>query len=120
MSTRKIPMRNIIFYFLISVQCSAQTCQNGGVCLVQRHLPKCYCPAGFTGQFCEIDIDECASRPCYNGGTCIDLPQGYRCLCNPGKLLRNSPPQKKYFKNIFFINIYVIIHYHSWELNFLL
>ncbi|XP_055948273.1 uncharacterized protein LOC129981454 isoform X2 [Argiope bruennichi] len=68
----------------IPVQCSAQTCQNGGVCLVQRHLPKCYCPAGFTGQFCEVDIDECASRPCYNGGTCIDLPQGYRCLCNPG------------------------------------
>lgn len=72
-------------YLFIVVQCNAQTCQNGGVCLVQRHQPKCYCPAGFSGQFCEIDIDECASRPCYNGGTCIDLPQRYRCLCPPGK-----------------------------------
>ena len=39
---------------------------------------KCFCPAGFTGARCEINVDECASAPCYNGATCVDLPQGYR------------------------------------------
>ena len=30
----------------------------------------CVCDGGYTGDSCEIDIDECATDPCYNGGTC--------------------------------------------------
>lgn len=67
-----------------SGQCSSINCQNGGVCIVTRHEPYCHCPAGFTGQYCEVNINECASEPCYNGGVCTDQPQGYTCRCPPG------------------------------------
>lgn len=68
----------------IPVECSNSACQHGGLCVPKGHGVQCYCPAGFSGRRCEIDIDECASQPCYNGGTCNDLPQGYRCNCPPG------------------------------------
>ena len=65
-------------------QCSSITCQNGGVCIVLNHEPSCYCPAGFSGHLCDVDINECLSEPCYNGGTCVDNPQGYVCKCLTG------------------------------------
>ena len=60
------------------VDCPEGICEHGGLCVAVHHRPKCFCPAGFTGARCEINVDECASAPCYNGGTCVDLPQGYR------------------------------------------
>ncbi|KAB7498637.1 Fibropellin-1 [Armadillidium nasatum] len=66
------------------VQCSANVCKNGGLCLARQHQIQCYCAAGFTGKFCELDIDDCESTPCYNGGKCIDQPQGYNCVCPEG------------------------------------
>lgn len=66
------------------VQCKDNACQHGGLCVPMGHGIHCFCPAGFSGRRCEIDIDECSSQPCYNGGTCVDQPQGYKCHCAPG------------------------------------
>lgn len=49
----------------------------------------CNCRAGFTGQRCEINVNECAGNPCLNGGTCQDRINDYTCACPPGYTGRN-------------------------------
>lgn len=44
----------------------------------------CYCVPGYTGTYCQIDINECLSSPCSNNSTCIDGINTYECKCPPG------------------------------------
>lgn len=39
---------------------------------------------GYTGMFCEEDVDECASGPCLNDGICDNHVNSYKCLCPIG------------------------------------
>lgn len=39
----------------------------------------CRCQAGYTGSYCEDQVDECSPSPCQNGATCTDYPGGYSC-----------------------------------------
>nr|XP_014351913.1 PREDICTED: cadherin EGF LAG seven-pass G-type receptor 2 [Latimeria chalumnae] len=43
---------------------------------------RCRCPAGFTGDYCETEIDLCYSNPCGNNGVCRSREGGYTCECH--------------------------------------
>uniref|UniRef100_A0A7N6AZJ4 Cadherin EGF LAG seven-pass G-type receptor 1a n=1 Tax=Anabas testudineus TaxID=64144 RepID=A0A7N6AZJ4_ANATE len=42
---------------------------------------RCRCPVGFTGDYCETEIDLCYSGPCKNNGKCRSREGGYTCEC---------------------------------------
>jgi len=56
-------------------------CQHGKP-FYENHF-KCQCHQGWTGDKCQLDIDECqGNNPCKNGGTCTNLPGNYTCDCS--------------------------------------
>ncbi|XP_005112951.2 protein crumbs [Aplysia californica] len=62
----------------------AEVCQHGGTCVPLLVGRRCECAPGYTGDNCEINIDECAPQPCDYNSTCIDGVNGYTCECVPG------------------------------------
>uniref|UniRef100_A0A8C5JCW4 Cadherin EGF LAG seven-pass G-type receptor 1 n=1 Tax=Junco hyemalis TaxID=40217 RepID=A0A8C5JCW4_JUNHY len=43
---------------------------------------RCRCPPGFTGDYCETEIDLCYSNPCGSNGLCRSREGGYTCECH--------------------------------------
>ncbi|XP_074525217.1 neurocan core protein-like [Halichoeres trimaculatus] len=77
---------NWAFGLISSVEnnpCQTNPCLHGGSCLQEGDGYSCYCPQGYSGESCEIDVDDCQSNPCQNGGTCIDEINSFVCLCLP-------------------------------------
>jgi hypothetical protein len=61
-------------------------CKNNGTCVdLDVGLEyRCECPIGYTGEYCETEINECESNPCLNNGQCLDRIGSYQCVCQIG------------------------------------
>ena len=66
--------------------CFPNPCQNDGSCNIEGESFSCTCPAGTSGDFCEVGTpDLCDPNPCQNGGEClIDQDSGLVCRCPLG------------------------------------
>jgi Notch 1 len=82
--------------------CDYSPCRNGGTCRFSGNstLFTCLCAPGkrdknetvfvhvnmswlgFTGQFCDTQINNCASQPCINNGVCANTVTGFQCICS--------------------------------------
>uniref|UniRef100_A0A182N5S1 EGF-like domain-containing protein n=1 Tax=Anopheles dirus TaxID=7168 RepID=A0A182N5S1_9DIPT len=59
-------------------------CSGRGKCETGPMGPNCVCQTGFTGPFCQHNVNECTSNPCANNGICIDGEGDFSCECQPG------------------------------------
>ena len=80
----KIHLNSFYFMYLLSfdllvcnITCGPNGMRNTDYCI-------CDCSPGFTGDMCEIEIDECQMVNCRNNGSCTDLVNDFRCNCAPG------------------------------------
>ncbi|XP_019616636.1 PREDICTED: sushi, von Willebrand factor type A, EGF and pentraxin domain-containing protein 1-like [Branchiostoma belcheri] len=64
-------------------ECASAPCGDNR-CVDQLRDYSCICKAGFTGQNCEINIDDCEDNVCQNNATCLDGVGNYTCLCSEG------------------------------------
>lgn len=67
-----------------TTSCDVSPCRNGANCTdLGEGNYTCECTAGYSGDWCQFNIDECASNPC-RGGACTDGVGSFVCTCDPG------------------------------------
>ena len=67
--------------------CNENTnCSGRGQCINGANSFTCACNIGYTGEHCDIGINECESKnvTCGRHGQCVDKVAGYTCVCDPG------------------------------------
>lgn len=64
---------------------SSNVCGKHGMCISKPDGGfTCACDLGFTGAYCQENVNDCKENPCLNGGTCIDGINNYQCICKEG------------------------------------
>lgn len=70
-------------------ECESNPCHNNGTCVDGSNGYSCICPAGYLGEFCEMDVSVCNDTEdtrCANGGLCVEGPGiSFNCICPLGK-----------------------------------
>jgi hypothetical protein len=66
--------------------CQSIPCMHNGRCEPNGDQFTCDCAStGFTGKYCERDIDECAEgTPCDKNADCMNLAGSHQCTCKEG------------------------------------
>jgi len=57
---------------------------NSSRCVLRDGTAMCLCHPGFSGDTCDVNIDDCHDVTCQHGGTCVDATLAYHCACAPG------------------------------------
>ena len=67
--------------------CPQSRCGANGKCVVHDEanaVQACRCSPGYTGDACELEVNECQPNPCLHGGQCTDKLNAFECACAPG------------------------------------
>ena len=64
--------------------CLGVACGENRYCVDGVDVYVCTCDRGFTGRWCEINVDECEGVNCSGNGRCIDGVDSFYCDCAYG------------------------------------
>ncbi len=65
--------------------CDGTPCAVTGECLSSSPFNyTCLCDSGYTGQHCEVNIDDCVTATCPEDSDCVDGVESYSCVCHGG------------------------------------
>ena len=71
-----------------SQSCNKSDCSGNGQCraIVNSNDFACVCDPGFTGETCDVNIDECETMniDCNGNGQCLDGTNNFTCNCDAG------------------------------------
>ncbi|XP_069124277.1 LOW QUALITY PROTEIN: uncharacterized protein [Argopecten irradians] len=70
------------------IDCTPDSCQNGGICQDITNGVQCICKSGYTGDQCQTNIDDCVGQCTGDhiqaADRCMDKVNDYMCNCEDG------------------------------------